>query len=441
MRTRRARQPKRTTAARRTLLRSRLRQALRDCCDLELDFRFDPARPVVRLHEPTYGLPEVWEVADSLLTTRITMGRKVFDFERRFRRRFGAAHAVMVNSGSSANLLAVAALANPVTGDRLSPGDEVIVPALCWSTSVWPLIQHQLVPVVVDMDPATLNMDPGEVERAIGPRTRGLLTVPIYGNPCAMDHLMKIVDRRGLVLIEDCCESLGATFGGRPVGSFGRAGTFSFYFSHHITTMEGGMCVTGDDELSETMRVLRAHGWVRDTLDPGRYARRHPGFHPRFLFTNLGYNLRPTELAGGFGVRQLARFSRFLKIRRDNASYWRRALAPYAAVLRPQAETAGGRSTWFGFPLTVQRGAPFTRDEITAFLESRGIETRPLSAGNIAAQPGLKLYPHRVVGDLAHASHSLASSFTWGNHQEVDTRARGYVALAVREFLAARGLA
>jgi CDP-6-deoxy-D-xylo-4-hexulose-3-dehydrase len=420
-----------------TKARQTLKEALAKACDEELRFRFDPKNPVVRLHEPTYHLDEVWECVDSLLTTRITMGPKVKAFEKQFGERFGYPHSMMVNSGSSANLLAVAALANKVTTDYLKPGDEVVVPALCWSTSVWPLIQHQLVPVIIDMDPATLNLDPAELERAIGPKTRGVVTVPIYGNPCPMDAVMGVVNRHNLVLIEDCCESLGATYGERPVGSFGRAGTFSFYFSHHITTMEGGMTVTSEPDLADTMRVLRAHGWIRDTLDPVKQAGAHPRFHPRFLFTNIGYNLRATELAGGFGTVQLKRFDPFLEIRRNNAAFWHKAFAPFADFFEIQTETPGSQSTWFGFPMTVKEAAPFSAQELCAHLESRGIETRPLSAGNIAEQPGLQLYSHRVVGDLKWANRSLARSFTFGNHQEVNEEARQYIVDVMREFLKA----
>jgi len=421
-------------------LRAKLRDALKASCDHELQFAFDPAKPRILLHEPTFRFEEVWEAVDSLLTTKVTMGSKVRAFESAFGRKFGTTQNVMVNSGSSANLLMVAALANPATADRLHPGDEVVVPALCWSTSVWPLIQHQLVPVVIDIDPHTFNLDIGELERAIGPKTRGVVTVPIYGNPCPMDEIVKICRSRGLVLMEDCCESLGATFGDQPIGTFGRAGTFSFYFSHHITTLEGGMTVTADHELSETMRILRAHGWVRDTLDPQGHAARHPGFHPKFLFTNVGYNLRPTEISGGIGTVQLGRFDRFIDIRTDNAHYWMQELKPYRHLLRIQKETPGGRSTWFGFPMAVEKNAGFTRDEICEHLESRGIETRVLSAGNIAEQPGLKLFPHRVVGDTASANYVLDHGFTFGNHQEVDSRARSYILECLKEFFRNRGL-
>lgn len=402
---------------------------------------FDPRKPVVRLHEPTFGTEEIWASLECLLTTRVTMGPKVLRFEDDFARAFGFGNAALVNSGSSANLLAVAALTNRALEDRLQPGDEVVVPALSWSTTVWPLIQHGLVPVVVDIDPETFDVDPGEVERAIGPRTRGLMPVHVYGNPCDMGALAGVANRRGLALIEDCCEALGARFDGKPVGRFGRVGTFSFYYSHHITTLEGGMCVTDDDGLAELMRTLRAHGWVRENRDRDRHARAHPGIHPNFLFVNLGFNLRATELQGAMGSVQLGKLKAFVDVRASNAAYWRREFAPYREYLTLQEPTRGGESSWFGFPMAVRAGAPFDAAEITAALEARGIETRPLICGNIAEQPGLQMYPHRVVGDLRHAGHVMRAGFTFGNHQAVDARARKYVAECVHDFFRKKGIA
>ena len=263
---------------------------------------FNPSAPMVRLHEPTFGADEINAALDCLLSTMVTMGMKNRSFEALFANTHGFAETVMVNSGSSANLLALAALANPATEGALRPGDEVIVPALSWSTTVWPIIQMGLVPVVVDIDPATLNIDPDAIERAIGPRTRGLMIVPVYGNPCAMDAIVDLCQRHNLVLIEDCCEALGASYKGVPLGRFGRVATFSFYLSHHITTLEGGICGTSDGDLAETMRILRAHGWIREVKEPERWTRLHPEIDERFLFVNLGYNLRPTELQGAMGA-------------------------------------------------------------------------------------------------------------------------------------------
>ena len=345
-------------------------------CERSFNWAFDPANPRVRLHEPTFGGEEIWEALESLLSTRVTMGEKVRRFEREFLEYFGFRNTLMVNSGSSANLLAISAITNVATSDRLRQGDEVIVPALAWSTTVWPLIQHGLVPVIVDIDPQTFNIDPNEVERAISDRTAGIMLVHVYGNPCDMSAIMDIVDRHSLTLVEDCCEALGAYFGDKPVGSFGRAGAFSFYFSHHITTLEGGMCVTGDDELGETMRILRAHGWVRETLGKDKYTAQHPTIDPGFLFVNLGYNLRATELQGGFGYVQLGELKRFVEIRTDNARFWQNRLEPFGEFFEFQKETAGATNSWFGFPMAIKNSAPFTARDLTGFMNTRHIEIR-----------------------------------------------------------------
>ncbi|MBI3854232.1 MAG: DegT/DnrJ/EryC1/StrS family aminotransferase [Planctomycetes bacterium] len=399
---------------------------------------FDPSNPVVKLHEATYDAEEIWEVLQCLLKTEVTLGPKVRKFEQEFAARFGHRHAVMVNSGSSANLLAVAGLADDATADRLKPGDEVIVPALCWSTTVWPLIQHQLVPVIVDPDLRTLNLDPAGIARAIGPKTRAIMPVPIYGNPCDMDAILEIAKKHNLTVLEDSCESLGATYGGRHVGSFGRAGTFSFYYSHHITTLEGGMVVTDDFELAETMRALRAHGWTREMERPKKHLDANPDIHAKFLFVNLGYNLRATEPQAAMGSAQLRKLDRFIRIRADNAQYWLKELASLSEFFDFVSVTPRGNSSWFGFPMRVKPGAPFTARELMGHLQSRGIEMRPLNAGNIAVQPAIKRHPHRVVGDLPHANDIMKNGFTFGNHQHVDAAARAYVADTLKSFVAGR---
>lgn len=420
-------------------LLQRVRDSVAAYCRANHDFAFDKGAPIVRLHEPTFGADEINAALECLLTTQVTMGAKVRNFEREFGEKYGWSNAVMVNSGSSANLLAVAAVANPETAGGLRPGDEVIVPALSWSTTVWPLIQCGLVPVIVDIDPATLNIDPNEIERAIGPKTRGVMIVPVYGNPCDMDAIMAICAKRGLTLIEDCCEALGARYGGKPVGTFGRVATFSFYYSHHITTLEGGICVTNDFELAEMMRILRAHGWIREVEDKARWTTRYPDIHPRFLFVNVGYNLRATELQGAMGSVQLPKLDEFIRLRRENARWYRRALAQFGDMFEFQEETPKGEHSWFGFPITVRETAPFPVADLMAALEAAHVETRPIICGNIARQPGMKLYPHRVVGDLAQASRVMDRSFSFGIHQSVDDAAREYVSGHIRQFLKGRG--
>jgi CDP-6-deoxy-D-xylo-4-hexulose-3-dehydrase len=418
-----------------------IRDGVTAYCAATQNYAFDPQNPIVRLHEPTFGADEINAALECLLTTHVTMGDKVRSFEQAFAGAYGWQHGVMNNSGSSANLLAIAALANHATLDGLRPGDEVIVPALSWSTTVWPLIQLGLKPVIVDIDPATLNIDPQEIERAVGPKTRGVMIVPVYGNPCDMDAITEICERRDLILIEDCCEALGAFYDGTPVGRFGRVATFSFYYSHHMTTLEGGITVTDDFELAELLRILRAHGWTREVKDKTRWRDRYPHFDKRFLFVNLGYNLRPTELAGAMGLVQLPKLPEFVRIRRENAAWFARELERFAEFFSFQHEDPKGESSWFGIPVILKKNAPFTVAKLTGHLNAAGIETRPIICGNIARQPALQHYEHRIVGSLDNANRVMDRAFSFGNHQAVDAAARAYVAGQIEAFLKERELA
>jgi len=415
---------------------ARIRAEVEAYCRENNTLAFQLNTPIVRLHEPTFGAEEIMAALECLLSTRVTMGPKVKGFEKEYAETFGHAHAVMSNSGSSANLLAVAAIANKSVRDHLRPGDEVVVSALSWSTTVWPLIQLGLVPVVVDIDPKTLNLDPNELERAIGPKTRAVMPVHVYGNPCDMDGIGAICRGRDLQLIEDGCEALGATYDGKPVGSFGRVTTFSFYFSHHMTTLEGGICVTDDFELAEAMRILRAHGWVREVEDQAHWTKQYPDIDPRFLFVNLGYNLRATELQGAIGSVQLPKLKGYVAARRANAAWFTQQLSRHGEVYDIQEETHKGAHAWFGFPITIKDTAPFKVVDLTAFLEQAGIETRPIICGNIARQPGLQMYEHRTVGDLRHASRVMSNGFSFGNHQDINTDAREYIVDRVDAFMA-----
>jgi CDP-6-deoxy-D-xylo-4-hexulose-3-dehydrase len=413
-----------------------VRKAVADYCNEARGPAFDRASPVVRLHEPTFGADEINAAMECMLTTRVTMGPKVKRFEREFADSFDFAHGVMVNSGSSANLLALAVLANPAHPAQLKPGDEVIVPALSWSTTVWPVVQMGLTPVVVDIDATTLNIAPERIEAAIGPKTRAVMIVPVYGNPCDMDAITDICRRRDLILIEDCCEALGATYDGRAVGQFGAVGTYSFYFSHHITTLEGGICVTNDTEFAELSRILRAHGWVREVEDRERWLSQYPGIDPRFLFVNAGYNLRATEVQGAMGSVQLPKLAGFVETRRRNAAWFRAALDRFSDALSFQSETEKGFHSWFGFPIVIRENAGFSVAEICGHLNAAGIETRPIIAGNIARQPAMALFPHRAHGGLDNADAVMDRGFAFGNHQAIDDDARAYIVETIEAFMA-----
>jgi CDP-6-deoxy-D-xylo-4-hexulose-3-dehydrase len=387
------------------------------------------------LNVPSFGWEEVWEALDSMLTHRLTMGEKVRRFEEMFARYVGVRHGVMVNSGSSANLLALSVLANPVSPRALRPGDEVITPAVTWATTVFPIINVGAVPVLVDVDMETFCLDLDQVERAITPRTRAIMPVHILGNPCDMVRIMEIARRHDLSVIEDVCEAHGAALGDRKAGSFGDMATFSFFFTHHVNTVEGGMLVTNDDRLAELARALRAFGWVRDLADREEIAARHPDIDPRFLFANIGYNFKPTEIQAAFGIHQMAKLEEFIEARRLNARQWTEALRPYRDCVWAHEERPGTRHVWFGYQVTVNPSAPFTRSQLVGHLEERGLETRPVVAGNMAEQPAMRLFPHRVEGDLPNSRLIMRQSIYFGNHQGIGQRERSAVQRYLLEFL------
>lgn len=401
---------------------------------------FVPCKSRIPLNVPSFGWEEVCEALDSLLSTQVTMGKKVREFEAMFARYVGVRHAVMVNSGSSANLLALSVLTNPSLPGHLKPGDEVITPAVTWATTVWPILNIGLVPVLVDVDLNTFNLLPEEVEKAITTKSRAIMLVHLLGNPCAMDELMAIAHRHNLLVIEDACEAHGAEYGGRKVGSFGELATFSFFFTHHISTIEGGMLLTNNDEYAELARALRVFGWIRDLKAKDAIAQQHPEVDPRFLFVNTGYNLRPTEIQGAFGIHQMAKLEGYIEARRENARYWgdRLGALPHLLLHREAQDT---RHVWFGYPVVVKAGAPFARKELTDFLEARGVETRPIMAGNIAEQPGLQRFPYRTVGDLPNSRHIHRNAFFFGNHRGIGPQEKEAIAHYIEQFMAtnARG--
>lgn len=414
--------------------------SINEYCEELHDFKFNPSDPCVRLHEPSFGGEEICAALEPMLTTFVTMGKKVKDFEKQYAAHFGPKYSVMNNSGSSANLLALSAIANPVTKNGLKPGDEVIVPALSWSTTVWPVIQNNLVPVFVDCDPDSFNFDLNKLEKAIGPKTRAIMLVHVYGNPCDMDSLMNIVKKHNLILIEDCCEAMGAYYGKKAVGTFGSIGTYSFYYSHHITTLEGGICVTDDFELAETMRILRAHGWTREADSHQEYVKKYPDIDPRFIFVNLGYNIRPTECQAAMGAVQLPKLDGFIAKRREAAKYFQKELSAYGDYFHFQKETPKGKHVWFGFPVVLKKNTPFKVKDITSWMNKNKIETRPIIAGNMAKHPALKMFQHRIGGDLSEADNIMKYGFAFGNHHYIDANAQQYVTAAIHGFMREQGI-
>ena len=328
-----------------------------------------------------FGPAEIAAAISVLQSGRYTMGEQVREFERMFADYIHANYAVMVNSGSSANLLMLDAMLER-NGGFLSPGDGVLVPALAWSTTVAPVIQLGLRPVFCDVDPEMLEMIlPAQTD------AKAIMPVHVLGRACNMSRIVSYAKASKMALIEDCCESFGAEWDQRHVGTFGRMGSFSLFFSHHLTTMEGGMIVTDSLATANTLRALRAHGWIRDRADASIWIGDHPKLDPRFLFSNLGYNVRPLEIQGAIGKCRIARAGEIVALRRANAMR-------IAAMLdgHPELEMVGmtddpKQHSWMAVVLRCKHRPATT---VRRWLEDLGVETRAVIAGNLLRHPAFE---------------------------------------------------
>lgn len=363
---------------------------------------------------PTFGDEEIAEAIESLLSQNVTMGKKVNTFESNFSAYIGCKYSAMVNSGSSANLLALSILSNPLVKGRIMPGDEVIVPAVTWSTSVFPIINIGAKPVLVDVDRDYL-IDIEKLKESITPKTRAIMAVHLLGNVCDMKALQDIAKDRKLFLMEDTCEALGSEFSGKKAGALSDISSFSTYFSHHMTTMEGGVVCTDDFEYADLSRILRAHGYSRHSLRRQEYEEKNPEIDPRFLFVNMGYNFRPMEIQGAFGIHQLKKLDSFLEKRRHVAQKLLNLLEPYSNSLLLPREKPNTRHSWFSFGLTVKESSGFKRGDLMRFLEKNGIETRPIVGGNLAEQPAMRLFQHSY-GNLSNSENVMKNGFYIGIH-------------------------
>lgn len=389
----------------------------------------------VLLHEPTFNHQEILAVVKCMLSTNVTMGKRVLSFENGFCKKFNFLNSVTCNSGSSANLLAISTLTNPELKSHLKKGDEVIVPALSWSTTIWPIIQCGLVPVFVDIDRNTLNINPIQIKKAITKKTKAIMPVHVYGNPCEMSEITKICKDYNLYLIEDCCESMGAKYKNKSVGSFGEIGTFSFYFSHHITTIEGGVAVSNSDNFSELMRILRAHGWIRELKKREKFRKKYKEIDEKFLFVNVGYNLRLNELQAAIGNIQLKKFNGILKKRKTVANRWANILSEFKDIFSFQEVTENADHSWFGFCLTLKNPEKQKIRKFRKFLSENGIENRPIICGNVAKQPAIKNYKHRVIGTLENSNYVMNNSFSIGCHQNISYESQKYAFKVFKKFL------
>jgi len=346
------------------------------------------------LVDSSYDNQEILSCISTLLSGQLTMGQKVREFEKKFAEYCGSSYAAMVNSGSSANLLALSTLTNPVRNIHLKPGDKVAIPAVCWSTSLWPIVQMGLVPVLLDVDACTLNLSIDSLKKSLSRHElKAILMVHILGNSTELESLLDIVHEKGLILIEDTCESLGSTFKSKMLGTLGDFGTFSFYFSHHITTIEGGMVLAKTEEDFDLLKCLRTHGWSREQSNRAQLERENPHIDPRFLFINVGYNLRPMEIQAAFGLEQLKRLNIMNQHRRHNFQRIKDAFKKHSLweeqLIFP-TDSPHLKACWFGFPFLINPSAALNYKKFTRNLLDQGIDTRPIISGNMALQPAIK---------------------------------------------------
>ena len=356
------------------------------------------------LGQNAHDTDDIINMIKVLLTGNFTMGEQVSKFEHMFAEYVGSKYAVMVNSGSSANLLALAALTNYKRNKTLMPGDEVIVPALCWSTSIFPIIQCNLTPVFVDVDPNTLNIDLEDLKKKITDKTKAIMLVHVLGNSTDMEKLMEIVNANNLILIEDTCESLGSKYNDKFLGTFGTLGTYSFYYSHHITTMEGGMVICDNEEDYELVKCLRAHGWTRSLKDKDKIHKEHSDIDPRFTFVNLGYNVRPMEIQAAMGIDQLHKLKPKNDNRKINYSNIKTKIEndPRNTFISFPKEIDNGDIAWFGVTMFLEEKIKLS--DYLNYLTSCEVENRPIITGNMVRQPVIKdLYPNLNPTDFKGA--------------------------------------
>ena len=345
-----------------------------------------------------------------------TMGANVQAFERDFANYVGSKHCVMVNSGSSAILLMVAALFYTKNTElKLKRGDEVIVPAVSWSTTYYPLYQYGLKIKFVDIDLNTLNYDLNQLEEAVSDKTRVIMAVNLLGNPNDFGRINQIIDNRNIVLIEDNCESMGATYQGKQAGTFGVMGGFSTFFSHHISTMEGGMIITDDEELYQILLSLRAHGWTRNLPKQNLICsdKSDDPFEESFRFVLPGYNVRPLEMEGALGIEQVKRLPMLIKERRKNGKLLQAVMSDHPDIIIQQEI---GESSWFGFSLVIRPDSSLTRKALVVKLNELGFECRPIVAGNFAKNEVVKYFDSEVHGVLKNADHIDQNGLFVGNH-------------------------
>ena len=408
--------------------------------------KFNPGTDTVHYAGRVFDADELVKLVDSSLDFYLTASRYADQFETEFADYFGLKNAFLVNSGSSANLVAMTALTSPKLGERrLRPGDEVVTVAASFPTTVAPMLQNRLVPVFVDVNLGDYTAIPAQIEAAIGPKTRLIAMAHTMGVPFDLDTVLRLAKEHNLWVVEDNCDALGSRYRGQLTGTFGDIATVSFYPAHHITMGEGGCVLTGNELLGRILRSVR--DWGRDCYCAGgenntcgkRFAQQFGtlpyGYDHKYVYSHIGYNVKVTDMQAAVGVAQLGKLEKFISLRKGNFQKLYNLLEPYQDRLILPHATPNSDPSWFGFVLTVRDKAGFTRNELTRFLEANRIETRNLFSGNLLRQPAFMDIEHRVVGDLANTDLITERTFFIGVYPGIDESQLEYISSVFARFI------
>jgi len=407
---------------------------------------FVPGKSPVPVSGKVYGAEDMQALVDSSLDFWLTTGRFNDAFEERLAARIGVQHALTTNSGSSANLLALSSLCSHyLRGDALKPGDEVITVATGFPTTVNPSLQYGLVPVFVDVDIPTYNIKPDAIETAVSDRTRAIMIAHTLGNPFDLGEVMRVAKKYDLWVVEDCCDALGAKYGGQNVGTFGDIGTLSFYPAHHITMGEGGAVFTDKPRLKRVIESMRDWGrdcWCAPGMDNTcgkRFCRKlgdlPMGYDHKYTYSHCGYNLKITDMQAAVGLAQLDRLDGFIAARQRNFDLLTQLLKPFEELFILPEATPNSEPSWFGYPITIREGAPFARDELVRHLDANRIGTRLLFGGNLIRQPYMRGRNYRVAGPLDNADIVTEKTFWIGLYPGLNELHLEYVAETIDGFL------
>ena len=422
-----------------TKIREEIFEKVRDLYSLKFkNKQFIPRKTPVRYAGRVFDERELINLVDASLDFWLTAGRYAEEFESRFAEYFDVSDAILVNSGSSANLIALSTLTSKKLGNkRLRPGDEVITIAAGFPVTIAPVIQNGLIPVFVDVNIGTYNAIPEQIDKAISSKTRAIFMAHTLGNPFELDSVMEIVEKHDLWLVEDNCDAVGSTYHGKLTGTFGHLATVSFYPAHHMTLGEGGCVLTNDDELAHIARSFR--DWGRDCYcGPGenntcgkrftqQFGTLPNGYDHKYVYSEVGYNLKVTDMQAAIGVAQLDKLEGFTQKRKENFKKLYEGLKPFEdKIILPQA-TPNSNPSWFSFLITVRKNARFSRNELTSFLEQNGIETRNLFAGNLMRQPAFQDKPLRKINDLENTDYIMNNTFFVGVYPGIDDAQNQYM--------------